>query len=612
MNTRHWRLALLCSSMLVGQAACSSDSTHSSGTAATSSPTAESSVPVTSSSDSGPATTEPTASTDASASATSAPASEAPTTQSPPTTEETTTTTERPAPPGQPSASGRDPEGPFCTEIGRLNDGTDDPGDLDGYTYLAAIADRLLAASPPEGLVADLTAFRTTMSGIDDAQANGTPVILGFAPLAAPALIDVEHRLAQGIGDECGIFLSDPSTWPPQTTDSGVPTGDLALSICPGWPNQTNAVFNNRFPYTIDTSGANYWGFRYQITPGGWIELRGQYPNARYFSILPNDQDTNNQHQQTDVHIDPDEGSVNPWRTEETVSGPQYFTVRFRFDAPPAGDPEPNTSYIGLKKDGITPNTSGQMVLRIYGSDEGNAPNSGGVPLPSITIYAPDGSVVSHFDECTPFPDGPPPVDPADVPAFPPLPFPAQHTTPTPEILLSSTYNVPVDLFANPDVQYLNLRMSRRFGDVFVVHAKAFTTPDTREGESPDYSGDDIEGWTVCNYNLAAGIALTCKLDHEIPIDADGYYTLVVSTADFRPTTADDEHGVAWFDWGPYLDNHITWRFFPRDSDVVSAVAADAAAHTATNPYTPVAVYCDTATFDSGGWEACATTAGEH
>jgi hypothetical protein len=508
-------------------------------------------------------------------------------------------------PVGQPTSAGANPDSAFCQQIGRLNRGLDDPGDLDGYSYLAAIADRLLAASPPPSLVADLTAFRTTMGGIDAAIANGQPAILGFVPLTAPSLIDVEHRIARGIGTECGILLSDPATWPKQTTDTGVPTGDLAVSRCAAWPQQTNAVFNNRFPYTIDTSGANYWGFRYTVVPGGWIELSGEFPWARYFSILPNDQDTNNLPPQTDVHIEPDPGSQNPWRNPDATTGDRRFTVKFKFSAPPVGAPEPNTSYVGVKKDGVTPNAGGTVVLRIYGSDFGNDPNSAGVPLPAVTTYAPDGTVVSHHDECQPFPDGPPPVDAADVPAFPPLPFPTQHTTPTPEVLLSSTYNIPVDLLANPDVQYANLRMSRQYGDVFVVRGKAFTTPDTRNGESPDFSSTEVQGWTVCNYNLAAGIAKTCKMDHEIPVDADGYYTLVVAPASFRPANATEANGVSWFDWGEYLDNHITWRFFPRSNPLIQAVNADVTNGTQLDPHTPRATYCDRASFEHGGWRAC-------
>lgn len=581
---RHRRLtALCCAGLLIGGACSGDDGGRATSTEAVAPSTAAIEPP----------TTPPAA---ASAPSTS--------TTSTSTTSTSPASTTGPAL-GQPTAAGRDPDGPFCQAIGRLNDGSDDPGDLDGYTFLAAVADRLLAASPPESLLADLNAFRTTMGGIDAAKAAGSPAIMGFVPLTAPELIDVEHRLALGIRDECGIVLSDPATWPPRTTDTGVPTGDLAQSVCPGWPNQTNAVFNNRFPYTIDVSGANYWGFRYEVVPGGWIEIKGQYPAARYYSILPNDQDTNNLRQQTDVHIEPDAGSTNPWRTAEPVDGDRRFTLTFSFDTPPGGEPEPNTSYLGAKKDGVTPNAGGTIVLRIYGSDEGNAPNSGGVPLPAITTFAPDGSVVSHFDECDPFPSGPPEVDPADVPAFPPLPFPAQYTTPEPTPLLSSTYGVPVDLLANPDVQYVNLRMSRRYGDVFVVRAKAFTTPDTRAGQSPDYDGFDVQGWTVCNYNLAAGIALTCLLDHDIPVDDDGYYTLVVSTVDDRPANATTDEAVAWFDWGPYLDNHITWRFFPRSNPLVVAVNTDVTSGAPSDPHTPTAVYCDRPTFERGGWQAC-------
>ena len=210
--------------------------------------------------------------------------------------------------------------------------------------------------------------------------------------------------------------------------------------------------------------------------------------------------------------------------------------------------------------------------------------------------------------ECVPYPDGAPTAATADVPSMPPLPFLAQYTPAQPKISLSSNYSLPVDLLANPDVQYATIFMSHQYGDLLVVRAKAFTSPDTRAGESPS-TQSEVEGWTVCNYNLAAGIANTCKLDHDIAIDDDGYYTLVVSTVDDRPTNATAEQGATWFDWGPYLDNQITWRLFPRDNALIQALAADVESGTTTLDQTPQAVYCDKETYESGGWTACAAKA---
>jgi len=39
-------------------------------------------------------------------------------------------------------------------------------------------------------------------------------------------------------------------------------------------------------------------------------------------------------------------------------------------------------------------------MLRLYASDLGDAANSGGVPLPAVSIYDADGQRQQHFEEC--------------------------------------------------------------------------------------------------------------------------------------------------------------------------------------------------------------------
>jgi hypothetical protein len=39
--------------------------------------------------------------------------------------------------------------------------------------------------------------------------------------------------------------------------------------------------------------------------------------------------------------------------------------------------------------------------------------------------------------------------------------------------------------------------------------------------------------------------------DMQVPVDKDGYYTIVVSRPEDRPRNATRESGVAWVDWGP-------------------------------------------------------------
>ncbi|HTJ62749.1 MAG TPA: hypothetical protein VL899_02980 [Alphaproteobacteria bacterium] len=499
-------------------------------------------------------------------------------------------------------------DGGFCTELRRIDDGIDEPGDVPPFVHLTRILE-LLIPKASDTLRGPLTEMHDTFAAVASASSQGAASVLpAFAALGSPKLIDVEHRIANGIKDECGIVLGDPAKWPKDTAHGTVPAG-ADRPACLGWTSQTNAILNNRFPFTIDTSGANYWGFNYKVVSGGSVEMSGPYPKARYFSMLPNDMHTDNLHQLTDIHIDPDPGSANPWRTEKTGKDAPRYTIHFVFGPPPP-NPAPNTSYIGLTKHG-EPNAGGIFVYRIYGSDLGDQPNSAGQPLPAITVRGPDGRVTQHFDECQPYPK-PLPVAFEDVPNFPPLPLPGSYVSKQPKLSESSNYNLPVDLLANPDVQYASLFFGHRYGPLFVIHAKAFTSPDTRNGE-PRSKPSDIQGWTMCNYNVLAGIALTCRMDHDLKIDKDGFYTAVVSSAADRPHETETTKDANWFDWGPYLDNQVVWRFFPRDNRNIQALTAALAGGPVTpevRPYLPVGVYCDKATFEEGGWGACAKRAG--
>jgi hypothetical protein len=417
-----------------------------------------------------------------------------------------------------------------------------------------------------------------------------------FQALTSPDLIKVEQRISDGLTAACGPVLA-----PPTTSNS---EGDLAPSVCPGWTQQANIFTGNRFPYTIDTSGANYWGFNTPATPGGYVELHGQYPHARYFSILPNDVQTNNLKPQTDVFIDPDPGSMNPFRRRVPPGVGRDYTVRFRFTAPPAV-PEPNTSYVGVMKDGKTPNPYVLFVYRIYGSLLGRGPNSGGEPLPAITYYDAEGNVTKHFDQCTPYPNGTPKA-PDKIQRFPSLPIPGPLAAKRPKLSLSSNYHVPVDLLANPDVLYANTFYSKRHGNVFVVRAKALKTPDTDGGQPVSAKRKQARGFTVCGYNFYAGYANRCLTDHELHLDKRGYYTIVVSR--WQPDNANRRGRANWIPLGPYLDGQITYRFFLRNQPVLKSLASAISTGQATKRmarYVPQMTYCSMRRFERRGAEGC-------
>lgn len=486
---------------------------------------------------------------------------------------------------------------PLCQTLSDMQQGKIVSRSVGEFDQVDDLLGRLIPLAD-QALRDDLESMRNTFGAIGKAQAAGQSVVPAFQALTSPSLIEVEQRISDGLTAACGPGLAPP------TTSSAV--GDLAPSICPGWTQQANIFTGNRFPYTIDTSGANYWGFNTPVTPGGWVELHGQYPHARYFSILPNDVQTNNLRPQTDVFIDPDPGSANPFRGRVAPGVGRDYTVRFRFTAPPAV-PEPNTSYVGVMKDGTTPNPYVLFVYRIYGSLLGRGPNSGGEPLPAITYYDAEGNVTKHFDQCTPYPKGSPKA-PEKMQRFPSLAIPGPLAAKRPKLSLSSNYHVPVDLLANPDVLYANSFYSKRHGKVFVVRAKALTTPDTDGGKPVFSRRKQARGFTVCGYNFYAGYANRCLTDHELNLDKRGYYTIVVSAT--QPDNANRRGRANWIPLGPYLDGQITYRFILRNQPVLQRLASAISTGQATKRlarYIPQMAYCSMRRFEKHGAEGCFT-----
>ncbi|MGH8345937.1 MAG: hypothetical protein ACRES5_05130, partial [Pseudomonas sp.] len=97
--------------------------------------------------------------------------------------------------------------------------------------------------------------------------------------------------------------------------------------------------------------------------------------------------------------------------------------------------------------------------------------------------------------------------------------------------------------------------IDNRFGDVLVLHAKAATTPKTHDGETTMGAGQ-LRYWSVCKYRSLSDTAVdSCVHDEEVPTDAQGDYTIVVSSANKRPANARPECGIAWMDWGRLDEN---------------------------------------------------------
>jgi len=477
----------------------------------------------------------------------------------------------------------------------------------------ADVLRQLLEVAPDE--IRDDLAFLHAI--FDDAIRETGAGVLGIFPrLQDPNLAEVEGRISDYIAEACGIRYGDGYYHAGKT---------VRATAWPGWPGVGSPLTNNRFPYLIDTSASNYFSTRLwngeqappgfiAVPPGGKAVFRGEYPHSRYFAFHPCDFDTNTYPTLIDEELEPDAGSGNPFREAVPEGVGRRFTAQITFEPAPtdAADREPNTCYAALTRAG-QPNQAVFVLYRTTASELGALPpNNAGVKLPSVTVYDGKGSETVGYEEVEPYSTGAAPA--IETTHFAPLPIPDYRGLVWPEkFVTKSNWGLEYDLLASDDILYLVSPYTDRLGEVFVVRGKAFTTPDTPR--EPVYTpGKDIRGFTVTTYNFWAGVCNTGLLDREIPRDDDGFYTLVVSTAENRPANATVDNGVAWLDWGPYIDGQLTFRMLVRRNPKLEQlrVAIDSGeAGPEIEPYVPRAVHCSRDTFERGGWHA-AFAAREH
>jgi hypothetical protein len=501
----------------------------------------------------------------------------------------------------------------FCRTLAEINRGEVDTRGLPELEGHVRVIQELLNAAP-ESLAPDLIILRDTFGAWANAVRGQRPMLETFAILRDPELAGVEGRIADFIAENCGLRLGDGRYH--------VGTSASRAGRCPAWPSVGNPLTFNHFPNLPDTSGGNYFAQRFWVSKGnsaprgmfgveagGRVRFHGQYPRARYFAFHPNDEDLNNLKTLRDRDLRPDPGSLNPFLQRAEDAGPNYFTAWLVFDQPPQ-DPAPNTSYVGARKNGIKPTRWVWNMLRLYASDIGDGPNSGGVPLPAMTIYAADGSIVEHYEECEPFDEGE--EHPKTDILFPVLPI-ADHRAVNPAAWsTSSNFESPSDTLANADVQYLATFFSRRHGDLLVVRARKLKTADTRAGESVSTPDQDIRLFTLCTYNIWSGSARQCMLDQALAEDEEGFYTLVVSDAESRPANL-EQQAATWIDWGPYLDGQLTYRMVYRENEFARRIAFalnGGIVSPARRDYIPRAVPCSRERFELAGWKGCFEAAG--
>ncbi|MEA2346456.1 MAG: hypothetical protein QOG62_243 [Thermoleophilaceae bacterium] len=317
-----------------------------------------------------------------------------------------------------------------------------------------------------------------------------------------------------------------------------------------------------------------YLGAIVPAPPGGYVEISGEYPHARYMSLQTYSSTLQTTSVLRDTAIEPDKGSRNPFvRGADRRSGKRSYTVRLVSGRQPAS-PAPNTLY-NTSADGKL--SGNGLAYRIYLADDnsgrfgGVAPpdlalvtaNGTRIPIPSCPDIVPDTSGLSDaFTEVGL--DGVP-LPPVGVLGKRNPVFHRYVNAPTSYGLIATenelfpdaleravagvTLLLPAGLGENADNKYVAAYLSQEFGKIAVVSAKMPNTPKTLAGQKR-MGGGQMRFWSMCTGFLATQTH-DCATDENVAVDKHDRFQIVMSTNQSRPADATDKCGFTWLSWGP-------------------------------------------------------------
>lgn len=402
----------------------------------------------------------------------------------------------------------------------------------------------------------------------------------------------------------------------------------LPTSSC-AWPLAWTAsgLGNWLFPDT----GNRWW---YMPIDPQWesLTITGTYPKARFFSFAVYDGApvaTALADHLFDAETLPDPGGVNPFRPDagSEAGSPTYTISVTRSESM-------NDNALRLHAE------TGWLLYRLYLPNGGEG-SMGGVPLPSVSFTDASGQVTAlptcrvvnrQSELATLTPQFVPPLleDPPTVSAVP------DH------IWFAPVPQPPIRLLPNPDNKYLLSYFMSDYqpGRVILVRGRMAGFPDTYRNApawqpAPGFSSVQLRYWSMCVASLVSPLPINaCTVDAETSLDAERFYTIVISNDLIRPDWLPPEY--KWLPWGDeqmspktiFLRSTLPTSDFTQTAQEAVAQGCGVEFNFPTPPsqdgitdagqcardvmgdYYPVAVWCDRDLFTSKGWKACFEEAG--
>ena len=325
-------------------------------------------------------------------------------------------------------------------------------------------------------------------------------------------------------------------------------------------------------------SNSNYWLAAIPLAASTTVTVSGGGIDARYWSL------------QTYTASDVFSSTIDSLRDDQVATGSDGS---WSITVTPSGDT--GTNPLRALEEG-TPSGTTWLMFRTYLPDDPSMP-AGSLGLPTVEITDEWGTRVT---EPCPHPSNTPPGTPASTEGSAPewiqapqLTFRRPQPTFTP--------------FPNADAAYLASPAMRRAGEVVVIRGKAPMSP--AEATSPNGADPDVRYWSWCQFGLPSTRTVACVADRDVPLDADGWYTVVISDPGDRPANATAAEGVAWLPWGREplaafaLRNLVPDPSFSESAHSVPVSAAATSVHM--GDHTPAATFCARSTFEEYGHEGC-------
>jgi hypothetical protein len=357
-------------------------------------------------------------------------------------------------------------------------------------------------------------------------------------------------------------------------------------------------AFNASNKGVVDTN-ARYWDslMPNSIADGTTVTIRNPYPHARFFSFTIYHTGRMVDHL-ADSYLTPVEGgspNSNVSALPDSNNYNDHYQITIKYQDPPLVR-EPNTLYAGSDK-----NLARLLSMRIYLPDNGYDV-TGGAGMPELTQVNPDGSSVRYDTTSSNLAC---PILAALIPSVYWFTLPTTGiptAAPTFTVVNPATYDSGAFSFmsyANFDAGYGYVVTAPRFGDLMLIREKAPAMP-----SGPAAPADmQARYMSVCGYRSSDRYDLGCLADTQLVTQSDGYFNVVISTADMRPPLATAASGYNWLGWPNSTDKSlfIIRQILPNPGFAGNYQIAGGASNpiVAMGSWAPMATYCDTATFNA-------------